>query len=101
MLFVELNYTLATEEAERIGVDHIARVTTTEQCANSTVSQHLSAQHSSIKMLHSRVTVILQYIKAMQQGKHSRVTVILQYIKAMQQGKHSRVTVILQYIKAM
>ena len=75
MLFVELNYTLATEEAERIGVDHIARVTTTEQCANSTVSQHLSAQHSSIKMLHSRVTVILQYIKAMQQGKHSRVTV--------------------------
>ena len=27
MLFVELPYTLATEEAERIGVDHVARVT--------------------------------------------------------------------------
>jgi len=26
MLFVELNYTLATEEAERIGVDHVARM---------------------------------------------------------------------------
>ena len=25
MLFVELKYTLATEEAERIGVDHVAR----------------------------------------------------------------------------
>lgn len=31
MLFVELSYTLATEEAERIGVDHIARVTVNEQ----------------------------------------------------------------------
>ena len=26
MLFVELSYTLATEEAERIGVDHVARM---------------------------------------------------------------------------
>lgn len=27
MLFAELTYTLATEEAERIGVDHVARMT--------------------------------------------------------------------------
>jgi len=26
MLFVEVPYTLATEEAERIGVDHVARL---------------------------------------------------------------------------
>ena len=26
MLFIELQYTLATEEAERIGVDHVARM---------------------------------------------------------------------------
>ena len=26
MLFVETQYTLATEEAERIGVDHVARL---------------------------------------------------------------------------
>jgi hypothetical protein len=26
MLFVEVHYTLATEEAERIGVDHVARL---------------------------------------------------------------------------
>ena len=68
MLFVELSYTLATEEAERIGVDHIARVSTAEQGANSSVTKHLAAQHSAIKMLHSRVMVILQYVKAMQQG---------------------------------
>lgn len=35
MLFVELQYTLATEEAERIGVDHVARVASAEYMENS------------------------------------------------------------------
>lgn len=30
MLFVPLTYTLATEEAERIGVDHVVRMSTNE-----------------------------------------------------------------------
>lgn len=30
MRFVELPYVLATEEAERIGVDHVARVSTSD-----------------------------------------------------------------------
>lgn len=30
MLFIQLPYTLATEEAERIGVDHVARVSNHE-----------------------------------------------------------------------
>lgn len=36
MLFVEIPYTVATEEAERIGVDHVARVTTAESGSGST-----------------------------------------------------------------
>ncbi len=36
MLFVELGYTLATEEAERIGVDHVARVSTADTTDSST-----------------------------------------------------------------
>lgn len=36
MLFAELPYTLATEEAERIGVDHVARMTATGTGENST-----------------------------------------------------------------
>ena len=69
MLFVELSYTLATEEAERIGVDHIARMSTPDMAENSTVAEHLNAQHSSVKMLHSRVKLILEYIKAVEAGK--------------------------------
>lgn len=35
MLFVQLSYVLATEEAERIGVDHVARVSSSESAENS------------------------------------------------------------------
>lgn len=31
VLFVKINYTLVTEEAERIGLDHMARSSTTQQ----------------------------------------------------------------------
>jgi COP9 signalosome complex subunit 6 len=31
VLFVEINYTLVTEEAERIGLDHMARLSTAQQ----------------------------------------------------------------------
>ena len=68
MLLVELQYTLATEEAERIGVDHVARMSS-ESGDGSTVAQHLTAQHNAIKMLHSRVKLILEYIKAVESGE--------------------------------
>ncbi|XP_064614826.1 COP9 signalosome complex subunit 6-like [Liolophura sinensis] len=69
MLFVELQYTLATEEVERIGIDHVARVSTSDTGESSAVAQHLQAQHSSVKMLHSRVKLILEYIKAVEAGE--------------------------------
>lgn len=69
MLFVEIPYTVATEEAERIGVDHVARVTTAEADTGSTVAEHLTAQHNAIKMLHNRVKILADYVKAVQAGE--------------------------------
>lgn len=69
MLFVELHYTLATEEAERIGVDHVARMSSNDAGESSLVAEHLTAQHSAIKMLHSRVKLVLEYVRAVQSGK--------------------------------
>lgn len=69
MLFAELTYTLATEEAERIGVDHVARMTATGSEENSTVAEHLITQHSAIKMLHSRVKLILEYVRPRKQER--------------------------------
>ena len=66
MLFVSLTYTLATEEAERIGVDHVARMSSTDSGESSLVAEHLTAQHSAIKMLHSRVKLVLEYMKEVQ-----------------------------------
>ncbi|XP_012272793.1 COP9 signalosome complex subunit 6 [Orussus abietinus] len=69
MLFVPLTYTLATEEAERIGVDHVARMCSNDQGGSSLVAEHLMAQHSAIKMLHSRVKLVLRYVQAVQTGE--------------------------------
>lgn len=69
MLFVPLTYTLATEEAERIGVDHVARMCSNDQGESSLVAEHLTAQHSAIKMLHSRVKLVLRYVQAVQSGE--------------------------------
>lgn len=89
MLFVPLTYTLATEEAERIGVDHVARMAQSNETAVNSygklafpytqsifinidtfpVAEHLVAQHVAIKMLHSRIKLVLEYVKDVQAGK--------------------------------
>lgn len=63
MLFVELTYTLSTEDAERIGVDHVARMSSNDAQENSLVAETLTVQFNAIKMLHSRVKMLLQYLK--------------------------------------
>lgn len=42
MFFVNLPYVLATEEAERIGVDHVARVSSADAVENSLGEQQYS-----------------------------------------------------------
>eukprot|EP00093_Oithona_nana_P000585 00585.XXX_1686_2738_1 [CDS] Oithona nana genome sequencing. len=69
MLFVKLGYTLATEEAERIGLDHVARISSGTSEVQSRVSEHLLVQHSAIKMLASRVALIRDYVKAVEAGQ--------------------------------
>jgi len=93
MLFVELPFSLATEEAERIGVDHVARVSTVATAASgsadaadagpSLVSDHLTAQYSAIKMLHSRVKLIMDYVKAVDEGTLQGNHEILRDIKSL------------------
>ncbi|KAK4337123.1 hypothetical protein RND71_043882 [Anisodus tanguticus] len=48
----EITYTLVTEEAERIGLDHMARLSNAQQ-------------YNAVKMLRDRVIVITEYVKAM------------------------------------
>lgn len=83
MLFVPLTYTLATEEAERIGVDHVARMSTNETGEKSVVAEHLVAQDSAIKMLNTRIKIVLKYIKDVEAGKLPANQEILREIYAL------------------
>ncbi|KAB7496387.1 COP9 signalosome complex subunit 6 [Armadillidium nasatum] len=67
LLLVELPYTLATEEAERIGIDHVARIH--DSAESSLVGENLQAQYNAIKMLASRVHLIEEYVRATQKGE--------------------------------
>lgn len=69
LMLVELTYTLATEEAERIGVDHVARMSSHDTEENSIVAENLQAQYSAIKMLASRVRLIAEYVRASQRDE--------------------------------
>ena len=66
--FSEVSYSLATEEAERVGVDHIAKETVTSGGQTSTVTDHLTAHYGAIKMLHTRILVVVDYLKAVEKG---------------------------------
>lgn len=70
MRLVQLPYTLATEEAERIGVDHVARVSNVESGpTRSLAAEHLESQHNSISMLYTRIRFLQRYIEAVKEGK--------------------------------
>lgn len=83
LLLVELQYTLATEEAERIGVDHVARMSSHDVQESSIVAENLQAQYSAIKMLASRVRLIAEYVKASQRGEVEFNHEILRQVNAL------------------
>nr|CAG4644915.1 EOG090X08T4 [Leptodora kindtii] len=84
MLFVELSYTLATEEAERIGVDHVARMATAGDASESSqVAEQLQAQHNAVKMLSNRVRLILEFIRAMECGEVPKSHEVLREAKSL------------------
>merc|ERR1712066_537881 len=82
-LFVKLPYTLATEEAERIGLDHVARISTNTDTDTSRAVDTLLAQHSAIKMLASRVKIVLEYVKAVERGELEHNHEIMRQIRAL------------------
>ncbi|EDV25783.1 uncharacterized protein TRIADDRAFT_24388 [Trichoplax adhaerens] len=83
ILFLEIPYTLATEDSERIGVDHIAKTSYSETTSTSSAADNLLAQYNAIKMLHTRVKLLTDYVKAVRAGKLSYKHEILRDISSM------------------
>ena len=83
MLFVKLPYSLATEEAERIGLDHVARISSTSENGAGRAVDQLQAQHSAIKMLASRVRLVLEYVRAVERGELEHNHEIMRQVRAL------------------
>lgn len=71
--FIEISYTLITEEAERIGIDHVSRYSVTDGTSDtSIVSDQISIQYNAIRLLYQRMLVLLEYVRAVKQGQLER-----------------------------
>jgi len=72
-LFVKVPYKIETGEAERIAVDHVARITPTGGSTDgSLLSTHLLGVHNAIHMLSMRIKILLQFLEATKNGKAPR-----------------------------
>lgn len=69
LIFVRSGYTIETVEAERISVDHVAHLKPSDGGSAATqLAAHLTGIHSAIKMLNSRIRVLLNYLQGMEKG---------------------------------
>jgi len=73
-LFVKVPYKIETGEAERIAVDHVARIIPSGGGQNETslLSSHLTGVHNAIQMLSVRIKILLQFLEATKSGKAPR-----------------------------
>jgi len=72
-LFVKVPYKIETGEAERIAVDHVARIMPSGTSAEgSLLSAHLLGVHNAVQMLAMRIKILLQFLEATKSGKVPR-----------------------------
>lgn len=73
LLFSPVTFSLATEEAERIGLDHMARLTSnsskSDGSGSSVAAEHLRVQYNAVKMLRDRVKLIRDFVIDSKDGK--------------------------------
>jgi len=69
-LFVKVPYKIETGEAERIAVDHVAKINPTGGSGEaSLLTSHLTGVYKAIHMLSMRIKILLQYLEASKAGK--------------------------------
>jgi len=69
MFFSKVPYQIESGEAERISVDHIARITPSGDSNTSQISTHLTGIHNSIGMLATRLRILKSFLEAVKSGK--------------------------------
>jgi len=83
-LFVKVPYKVETGEAERIAVDHVAKITPTGGSGQgSMLSAHLLGVHNAISMLSMRIKILQTFLDATKNGKVPRDHSILRRIASL------------------
>ncbi|KAH7729030.1 JAB1/Mov34/MPN/PAD-1 [Aphelenchoides avenae] len=80
IIFHPLPIKVVSDQGEQIGVDHVARFSTTGGNVESTASKQLTAQFGAIAMLIQGLTVARDYVKAVHDGKLPKNNAILRDI---------------------
>jgi len=80
LMFVKAPFKIETGEAERIAVDHIARIVPSGGSAGSLLTAHLMGIHNAISMLHTRIKVLINFLEATKNGKVPKDNAMLRKI---------------------
>eukprot|EP00798_Chlamydomonas_sp_ICE-L_P013900 gene13900-19828_t len=68
-VFAKADYSVETSDAERIGVDQVAKILPSGKASGSEqLTVHLSGTHSAIQMLRDRITALIDMLRQMQAG---------------------------------
>ncbi|KAI9336826.1 COP9 signalosome complex subunit 6-like protein [Zopfochytrium polystomum] len=82
MSFAKAAYKVETGEAERIAVDHVAQTAGSNVTTGSSLDTNLVSQRNAIKMLHSRIVLLQQYVQAVEAGELPRDHGLLRQISS-------------------
>ncbi|KAJ5075612.1 cop9 signalosome complex subunit 6 [Anaeramoeba ignava] len=69
IFFVKTPFKIASNEAERLSIDHVAKFAGVSEKKESQLGAHLKTTHSAVKMLHTKLQVIIKYLGAVSSGK--------------------------------
>lgn len=82
MKFSGLPYSIHTQEAELIALDHVAHASNSDTATpGSQTVAHLSTIHEAVRMLNTRVGLLAKYLEAVEAGKIPRDLEVLRNIK--------------------
>ncbi|CAG9534539.1 unnamed protein product [Cercopithifilaria johnstoni] len=75
-----INWSLASEQAERIGIEHVAQISTVSANTISSTNKQIVGQLGAINMLQSRLELIYDYLIAVRRGELPRDEAVVREI---------------------
>ncbi|EJW85484.1 Mov34/MPN/PAD-1 family protein [Wuchereria bancrofti] len=75
-----VNWSLASEQAERIGIEHVAQISTVSTNTVSSTNKQIAGQLGAINMLQSRLELIYDYLIAVRKGELPRDEAIIREV---------------------